>query len=448
MKKYTFHRGGVHPPENKTLSEHQPIQSVRLPDLVSINLNQHLGKPAKCLVKMKQEISVGDRIGEADGFISADIHSSVSGSVKKIERVMTAVGTLAESVLITVDAEKTAADYARFEVDQELEIDSLDPKQILEKIKLAGVVGEGGAAFPTHVKLSPPPDKPIDTIILNGAECEPFLTADHQLMLEKTSEILLGTCIIQKVLNVDTVFIGIENNKPDAIEKFQQRLDTGRYPGITVAGLKTKYPQGGEKQLIKAILNREVPSGKLPFDVGVIVQNVGTVFSVYEAVCLDKPLIDRTVTISGFVNRPGNYKVPMGVSFEHAIVQAAEGFKDDQCVKEVINGGPMMGKSVRQLDVTITKGTSGILAVSNSDFAYRDEGPCIRCGRCIDKCPMGLMPTALAMYAKHEQPEGLGDVMDCIECGTCSYVCPTNRHLVQWIRVGKPVFRNANRSGQ
>ncbi|MBN1357077.1 electron transport complex subunit RsxC [bacterium] len=445
-KLLTFRSGGVHPPGNKHLSEHKPIRRVPLPETVSINLNQHLGKPAQCAVKIKQEISVGERIGEADGFISADIHSPVSGTVRKIQTVMTAVGTMAESVLIEVDSEKTAEDLKKYQSTPDCAPEKLGKKEILEAIKQAGIVGEGGAAFPTHIKLAPPPDKPIDTVILNGAECEPFLTADHQLMLEKTAEILTGARILRHILEIDSIIIGIENNKPDAIRAFEKLIETDSYPGMRIAALKTKYPQGGEKQLIKAILDREVPSGKLPFDVGVIVQNVGTVFAVYEAVYCGKPLIQRVVTISGFVNNPGNYLLPLGVSFEHAIRAGAGGFRDDTRVKEVINGGPMMGKAVRQLDVTVTKGTSGILVLSDQEFSYDGEGPCIRCGRCIDTCPMGLMPTLLAMNARYERIEGLKSVMDCIECGTCSYVCPTHRQLVHWIRAGKVLLRKANRS--
>ena len=446
MKLFTFNRGGIHPPENKNLSEHQKIQNLPLPDQIFINLNQHLGKPAKAIVKLKQEISVGDLVAEADGFTSVNIHSPVSGTVFKIRKMMTVTGSMAETVIIQVNKEKTEEDEQAFAAPVLDDIAQLDSSQLKEKIKNAGVVGEGGATFSTFVKLSPPPDKKIDTIILNGAECEPYLTADHQLMLEKTEEILKGTQILQKILNVNKVYIGIETNKPDAIAAFEKRLASGNYAGVEVAPLKTKYPQGGEKQLIQAILKREVPSGKLPFDVGALVQNVGTVFAIFEAVYFDKPLFERITTVSGFVNSPGNFKIRIGTPIDFIIENGAKGFKDPEKIREVLNGGPMMGKAIRQLDLAATKGTSGLLALSETEFKYVEEGPCIRCGRCIAQCPMGLMPTSLALHATHEEPEYLSNSMDCIECGTCSYVCPTNRQLVHRIRVGKSIFRNANRS--
>ena len=322
----------------------------------------------------------------------------------------------------------------------------MDPKQIVGKILEYGVVGMGGATFPANVKLSPPPDKRIDTILINAAECEPYLTADHQLMLERPEDILKGILIIQRALNVENTWIGIETNKPDAIQKLQKLIDEGSYPGIKVAPLKTKYPQGGEKQLIAAVTGREVPSGKLPFEVGCLVQNAGTAAAMFEAVCLDKPLIERIITVTGFVKSPGNFRIPLGIPFSYVIEKGAGGFIDPDRVMTVINGGPMMGKTVRTLDVSTMKGTSGILVLSDTEYKYQDEGPCIRCGRCVDGCPMGLMPTKLAVSAEYNRIQDLDTVMDCIECGTCSYVCPTQRQLVHWIRLGKTIFRNAPRS--
>lgn len=448
MKLLTFKRGGIHPSENKSLAEHKKIERPALPDTVAVNMSQHLGKPAKAIVKAKDEISVGQMIGEADGFVSCHVHSSVAGVVTKLEKRTTAVGTIDETIIITVDKEKTQQQIIEINQPRRTAIGDLTPSDLLGMIKSAGVVGEGGATFPTHVKLSPPPDKKIDTIIINSAECEPYLTADHQLMLEKPIEILRGIQILQKILNVETVMIGIESNKQDAIRLFIEALQDAQFKGIQVAALKTKYPQGGEKQLIYAILGRQVPSGKLPFDVGALVQNVGTVFAVYEAVYCGKPLIDRVTTITGFVNKPGNYLLPVGLTFDQAIDGAAGGFKDAQKVREVINGGPMMGKAIRQMDVSVMKGTSGILVLSDTQVQYVDEGPCIRCGRCVDVCPMGLMPTNLAQHAQFNSPAELSFSMDCIECGSCSFVCPTHRQLVHWIRVGKTLFRNANRSSK
>lgn len=446
MKVFTFKRGGVHPPGHKTLSEHKPISSIELPDSVGISLNEHLGKPAVPIVKKGQDVVVGECIGNPDGFLSAYIHSSVAGKVSKIETGMTAIGTLAEIVTIDVDKEKTAEGYAAFTNRQPADFKQMEVSDILEKIKQASIVGLGGAAFPTNIKLSPPSDKKIDTLLINGAECEPYLTADHQLMLEEPEKLLTGILIIQKVLNIQNTWIGIETNKLDAIKKLQLLVDSGKYPGINLAPLVTKYPQGGEKQLISAVTGREVPSGKLPFEVGCVVQNTGTAVAIYEAVCLDKPLIERIITITGFVKSPGNYRIPIGVPFRYAIEACAGGFRDDTRVKAVINGGPMMGKTVRSLDVTTMKGTSGILVLSDADYRYQDEGPCIRCGRCVDDCPMGLIPTKLATGAEFKRPADLDSVMDCIECGTCSYVCPTQRQLVHWIRLGKTQFRSIPRS--
>jgi len=445
MKTMTFKIGGIHPDDRKQLSVHREIAPVPLPDEVVVPLNQHLGKPATCLVNPKDEVTAGQLIGEADGFISANVHSPVSGTVKKVERRMSALGTMENMVLITVDRDKTDEDLARFQdvqVEHPLE---LAPEKLLAAIKDAGIVGQGGATFPTHVKLSPPPDRNIDLVVVNAAECEPYLTADHQLMLEAPDAMLLGTRIVMRILGVDQGIIGIEVNKPDAIELLQQRIQETGATGISVVPLKTRYPQGGEKQLIQAVCGREVPSGKLPFDVGVMVQNVGTVVSIQEAVVHGKPLIDRITTITGFVNRPGNYRISMGVPFAHAIQTGADGFPDPKRLAAVINGGPMMGKSIRQLDVPVIKGTSGILVLSDGDVDVRPEGPCIRCGRCVDACAMGLMPTELAVSAQQKNAAGLKDAMDCIECGSCSYVCPTGRELVHWIRIGKAVFRNARR---
>ena len=446
MKTVTFRIGGIHPDDRKALSVHREIAPIPLPEEVAVPLNQHLGKPATCLVKPRDEVYAGQRIGDADGFISANVHSPVSGTVRKIERRMSALGTMEDMVLITVDADKTAVDMARFREMKVSEPLKMAPNDLLDVIQDAGIVGQGGATFPTHVKLSPPPDRNMDLVIVNAAECEPYLTADHQLMLESPDAMLMGTRIVMRVLQVEKAVIGVEVNKSDAISLLKERIRETGSTGISVVPLKTRYPQGGEKQLIQAICGREIPSGKLPFDVGVMVQNVGTMVSIQEAVAHGKPLIDRITTITGYVNRPGNYRIPVGVSFEHAICSGADGFPEPEQVGAVINGGPMMGKSIRQLDVPVVKGTSGILVFSDSQIDAQPEGPCIRCGRCVDACAMGLMPTELAIAAQQKKTELLTDAMDCIECGSCSYVCPTGRQLVHWIRVGKAIFRNARRS--
>jgi len=442
LLKSTFKLGGVHAPENKSFSAHQPITEVELPEQVAINLNQHIGKKARAVVEKKQEISVGDVIGEADGFVSAFIHSPVSGTIKKIDSQMTAVGVSELTIIIDVDKEKTLEDDKKYTTRKEVDFDSLGRDQLLEVIQKAGIVGQGGATFPMHVKLNPPKEKNVDMLILNGAECEPYLTSDHQLMLEKTEEILIGSRIMAKVLGIKDVVIGVEENKPDAINAFLEIIKKPEFTGFKVASLQTKYPQGGEKQLIQAVTGREVPSGGLPFDVGVIVHNVGTAYAAYEALYYDKPFIDRVTTVTGYVNKPGNYRTRIGTRFEHLIENAAGGFKDPEHVRSVINGGPMMGKSVRQLDVSVMKGTGGIVALSDKEFYYEEERACIRCARCIEQCPMGLMPVSLADDTILKRGENLLDSLDCIECGICSYVCPTDRKLVHWIRMGKSVYKD------
>jgi len=444
MRAATFSRGGVHPAERK-LSASRAIQPVTLPAELAVPLNQHLGRPATCLVKAKDAVTAGQRIGEADGLISAHVHSPVTGVVKKVESRLSPLGTTEQTVVIEVDKDRTGHDLAAFDEVRAADPLSLSSAELLEKIRAAGVVGQGGATFPTHVKLSPPPGKAIDLLIVNGAECEPFLTADHRLMLEEPDRLISGIRIVMKILAVERAVIGIEANKPDAIETLSRILETmdGR---IAVQPLKTRYPQGGEKQLIEAVCGRRVPSGKLPFEVGVVVQNVGTLVSIHDAVVHDRPVLDRVTTVTGAVKAPGNFRVPLGTPFAH-LIDAAGGFIQAETVGAVINGGPMMGKSVRNLDVPVVKGTSGVLVLSRDMLSVEPEGPCIRCGRCIDACAMGLMPTALAHAAKWKQVDALRDVMDCMECGSCSYVCPTRRRLVHWIRIGKAVFRNAKRSG-
>lgn len=445
MPRFTFQRGGVHPPEHKEASRHQPITAGPLPAEVVVHLNQHLGRPAKAAVAVKDVVKVGDLLGEADGFISARVHAPVAGTVKKIERRHSASGAYENAILLEVDAAATEEGMAAFREARPVDLDATDRDALLEAVKGAGIVGKGGATFPTHVKLAPPADMPVDTLLLNGAECEPFLTADHQLLLEQPEAVLRGAQVFQKILGVSSVIVGIEANKPDAIALLEARIQALGLAGFRVAVLKTQYPQGGEKQLIQAVLGREVPSGKLPFAVGVVVQNIATAYAAYEAVWHQKPVFERVVTVTGYVKRPGNHRLRVGTSFREAI-EAAGGFVDEDRVRAVIHGGPMMGKAIRDLDVTVMKGTSGIVVLSEDDFHYEKEGPCIRCGRCIAACPMGLMPTELAVGAQFSLADRLGDAPDCMECGCCSYVCPTHRKLVHWIRIGKAIHRHHARS--
>lgn len=445
MPKLTFRRGGVHPPEFKEPSRHKPITAGPLPAEIVVHLNQHLGRPAKPVVALKDGVKVGQLLGEPDGAISASVHAPVSGVIKKLERRWSASGAYENALVIEVDPVATAQDEEFFREGTAAEIGAMDRQVLLDAVKAAGLVGQGGATFPTHVKLTPPSDRPVDTLLLNGAECEPFLTADHQLMLEQPDGVLKGAQVFQRILGVPRVVFGIEANKPDAIALLEARIRALGLEGFEVATLKTHYPQGGEKQLIQAILGREVPSGKLPFSVGVVVQNVGTAFAAWEAVAHRKPLYERVVTVTGFVKRPGNYRFRVGTSFREAL-ETAGGVVDEARVRAIIHGGPMMGKAIRDLDVTIMKGTSGIVVLSDQDFHYEHEGPCIRCGRCVEACPMGLMPTELAVGAQFNLVDRLGDAMDCMECGCCSFVCPTHRKLVHWIRLGKVLHRNHTRS--
>lgn len=424
-------RGGIHPPDKKELSAHRPITPVTLPPKVVIPLSQHLGAPCKPAVVIDQEVKKGQLIGEATGFVSAPVHASVSGRVIAIGEFPNAMGRMVMSVVIENDGRdewsilRDNPDYM-----------SLSPDQIREKIRDAGIVGMGGAAFPTIVKLSPPKEKPVDTVILNGAECEPYLTGDYRLMIEKPREIIEGLVILMKVLAVSRGFVGIEDNKPEALAAMKKAAGDSRT--IEVCTLPARYPQGAEKMLIKSITGREVPPRALPMDIKVVVQNVSTSFAVYEAVRYGKPLIERVITVTGEgIAEPKNLMVPVGTLISDLIGECG-GLKDEEI--KVISGGPMMGFAVSSLDVPVTKGTSGIVALPEGGFFHAEEfGPCIRCGRCIDVCPMGLMPSMLSIYAEKGFYEGAKEynLFDCFECGSCAFVCPSKRPIVQLIRLAK-----------
>lgn len=428
----TFPKGGVHPPENK-LTADKKIEILPLPKQVTIPIAQHIGAPAKILVNKKDKVKVGELIAESGGFISANIHSSVSGTVFKIDNIADASGYKKTAVVINVEGDEW---YEGINKDESLIKDfDIDKNEILKKIQVGGIVGLGGATFPTHVKLLPPKGMKAEILIINGVECEPYLTADHRLILEKGEEILVGTKILMKALEVKKAVIGIENNKTDAI-KYMTKLSKN-YEGISVTALKVRYPQGGEKQLIKAITGREVPSGGLPIAVGAVVHNVGTVFAVYEAVQKNKPLFERVVTVTGkSVSNPKNLSVRIGTPIS-MLIEATGGLPDD--TGKIISGGPMMGKALNSTDVTVTKGTSGILILPKEESKRREIKPCIRCAKCVEVCPMGLEPFLLmnlsekSMYERSEKE----DVLDCIECGSCSYICPSDRPLLDYIRLGK-----------
>jgi electron transport complex protein RnfC len=428
----TFQKGGIHPPDNK-LTAHQPIQQLPVPPLVAILLSQHMGNPAKALVAKGDEVSTGQLIARGEGFLSGNIHASVSGKVAKIDEVQDISGYKRQAIFIDTSGDKWEESV---KVDGTLDKEiRLDGAGIINKINEAGIVGLGGATFPTHVKLTIPRGKKATCLIINGVECEPYLTSDHALMLEKGEEIMVGIQLLMKALNVNRACIGIENNKPDAIQHMQRLASD--YQGITVNALKVKYPQGGEKQLIKAITGREVPSGGLPVDVGVVVFNVATVFAVYEAVQKNKPLIERIVTVTGKnVRQPSNFRVRIGTPI-YALIEAAGGLPEN--TGKVIVGGPMMGKALGDTQVPVSKGTSGILIVPEEESSRLHIAPCIRCARCVSVCPMGLEPYLLMPLSQQNNFDRLEaeHVMDCVECGSCSYICPASRPLLDFIRLGK-----------
>jgi len=429
-KEMTF-KGGVHPPESKSATSDKPIKTLGLPDKVVLPLQQHIGAPLEVAVEPGDKVKVGSIIAKPTGFVSIPLHASISGEVKSVSDQMHPTGVAMPAVLIQSDGEDTWEELeAARRKPHELSDDEL--KQI---IRDAGIVGLGGAAFPTHVKLSPPAGKTIDTFILNGSECEPYLTADHRQMLERKEELIQGVSMLVKILGNSRTIIAIERNKPDVIETLRELC--GKEENFEVVGLKTKYPQGGEKQLIEALTGREVPSGGLPMDVGCLVQNVSTVLAVFDAVTQGLPLVEKVVTLTGSaVKNPGNYKVRVGTLVED-LIKEVEGEVPENLGK-VIMGGPMMGISLPALDVPVLKGTNGLVLLAEP-VPENLHQPCIRCGSCVDACPTRLMPCELALFAENEQWDKCREysVKDCIECGSCSYVCPAGRDLVQLIRYGK-----------
>ena len=428
----TFKIGGVHPEANK-LSAAKAIVGAQLPKTAVIPLAQHIGAPANAVVQKGDKVKVGQLIGEANGFVSANIHSSVSGTVSKVDLAVDVAGFKKPAVYIDVEGDEWLETIDRSDA-LVTEIKD-DAKTIIGKIKDAGIVGMGGATFPAHVKLSIPDGKKADFLIINGVECEPYLTADHRLMLEKSAELIVGIKILMKAINVEKAYIGIEANKPDAISKLTDLCKNEQ--GIEVVPLKLKYPQGGEKQLINAISGREVPSGKLPIDAGAVVQNVGTAFAVYEAVQKNKPLIERIVTVTGkTVREPSNFRARIGTPVAD-LIGAAGG--DLEASGKVISGGPMMGKAMTNLESTVTKGTSGLLLMAADESERAAAGPCIRCAKCVDACPMGLEPYLLMQYSQRQMwaEDEANHIMDCIECGCCIFSCPAKRPILDYVRLGK-----------
>lgn len=431
----TFKKGGIHPPDKKELAKGSPVMQAKVPQKVVVALRQHAGAASKAIVSIGQEVKKGELIGEPAGLVSAAVHSPVSGKVTAIEEFTNQAGKMTASVMIENNGKeewtalKDNPDYM-----------SLPPDALREKIKAAGIVGLGGAAFPASVKLSPPKEKPIDAVILNGAECEPYLTADDRLMIEKSFEVIEGLKVMMRILGVNKGYVGIENNKPEAIEKMKAAAE--KKPDVEICALEVKYPQGAEKMLIKAATGRDVPPRRLPMDAGVVVNNVGTAFAIYEAARYGKPLIERVVTVTGEgINKPANLMARIGTPISE-LVEECGGLKKG--VAKVISGGPMMGTALSSLDAPVTKGTSGILALLEEGLMHIDDfKPCIRCGRCIDACPMGLMPSMLSILSEksHYEETKEYNLFDCFECGSCTFVCPSKRPIVQFIRLAKSLTK-------
>lgn len=429
---HTFPKGGIHPPEYK-LTQDVPIKPLPIQKSVIIPLSQHIGAASTPVVVKGEHVKTGQVIATASGFVSSNIHSSVSGVVSKIDTVIDTSGYRQSAIFIDVQGDEWIDSIDRSAgVISEIELAS---EQIIEKCRESGIVGLGGATFPSHVKLAVPKDKKCAILIINGVECEPYLTSDHRLMLEKGEETLIGIKILMKALRVEKAMVGIESNKPDAIEHLKEL--SKRFEGISIHSLTVKYPQGAEKQLIKTLMNREVPSGKLPIETGAVVHNVATAYAVYEAVQKNKPLIERVVTITGkSLSTPGNYLVRIG-SPVSSLIEAAGGLPDD--TGKIVSGGPMMGKALQNTSIPTTKGMSGIILFSASESTRRKLGPCIRCAKCVAACPMNLEPHLLAnasMKAMFERTEN-EKITDCVECGSCSYTCPAGRPLLDYIRLGK-----------
>ena len=430
MKLPTFKKG-VHPDDHKGFTNKKAIEIMPLPEEVFIPLQQHIGVPGEPLVEKGQEVKTGEVIGKSEKFVSSPVHASVTGTVKAIDTFLHPLGMKVTMINIQRTGEDNWLKGQVFPDWQNTPVEKLR-----DAIWQAGIVGLGGAAFPTHVKLAPPREKKIDTFILNGVECEPYLTADHRAMLEMGEKILDGMAIIMKVLGTDNGFIGIENNKPDAVKAMSDLIAAKNLP-YKVVPLKVKYPQGAEKMLIEAVIKRKVPAGGLPMDVGTVVNNVGTALAVSEAILDGKPLVERVVTVTGEgIKEPKNVMTRIGSPFM-SVIDFCGGL--DENTMEVFMGGPMMGFAQYDLNVPVVKATSGIVCNKESTVARATSYPCIQCGSCVSACPMNLLPTRLASFAekaKWDQADELG-ILNCIECGSCAYVCPSHIPLVQWIRVGK-----------
>ena len=437
---YKTFKGGIHPDDKKQNSNFVEIEELSAPEQMIYPVQQHIGKPANVVVKVGDEVKIGQLIAEADGFVSANIYASVSGKVTAVKPHLHPNGNMVESVIVENDFKE---EYIK-EFNEQKDIEKLSPEDIVNIVKEAGIVGMGGATFPTHVKLSPP--CPIDTVIVNGAECEPYLTSDHRLMLEHPKCILTGIKAVMKAVGAEKAFVGIESNKPDAIDKLREMFSENE--NINVVPVKAKYPQGSEKQLINAVTGRQVPSGKLPSDVGVVVLNIDTIWAIADAVNKGLPLIYRIVTLSGgAVSQPKNYMVRLGTPVQH-IIESAGGFTEEPA--KILLGGPMMGNAVYNTEVPVIKGTGAVIALTEREIKSTEPTVCVRCAKCVDACPMHLQPLMLRAYSIKSDYENLKKfhILDCMECGACAYICPGRQNPVQYIRNAKPKVLEMIKKGE
>ena len=438
MKLKTFSMGGVHPEENKITADKATVVAA-LPKQAIFPLGQHIGAPAKPVVSRGDKVKVGTLIAEAGGFVSAPIHSSVSGTVVKVDTGVDATGYRHPAIYINVEGDEWEESIDRSDKLETLaEHPELTPEEIVSRIKEAGVTGMGGAGFPTFIKLCPPPGAKAECVILNGVECEPYITSDYRLMMEHADEILVGLDLLMKAAKVERGYIGIEDNKPEAIALFEKK--TASDPRVEIVALEKKYPQGGEKQLVDAVTGRQVPAPPaIPVNVGAIVQNVGTAYAVYQAVMKRKPLFERYTTVTGKkLSNPGNFLVRMGTPMRD-LIEACGGMPEGE--NKVLAGGPMMGKSVVSTDVTVCKGTNSITILTDADAHRKPIQPCIRCAKCVSACPMGLEPYLLATLSSFKEWERLEaeQVTSCISCGSCQFTCPSHRPILDNILQGKGV---------
>jgi electron transport complex protein RnfC len=428
-------RHGVHPPELKHLTEHVPIRRMPFPEEIALPLRQHTGAPARLLTRRGERVERGDKVAEADGFVSVPIHSSAAGTVKDVTLWPHPDGSMAETVVISVDRFSPQIPRPRIVPRWE----GLTPQQVVQEVQKGGVVGLGGAAFPTHVKLLPPEDVPVHTLIINGAECEPYLTTDHRTMVEFPTRVQFGIRIMMKALGVDRAVIGIEKNKPDAIARLTETLPHDL--DVSVLPLTVKYPQGAEKMLIRVVAGREVPTGKLPMHVGVVVQNVGSIACIAEIFETGYPLIERVVTVTGSgVRRPSNLIVPVGTKLRD-VLEFCDGLSENAA--QIVFGGPMMGSAQPDLDSPLIKGTTGVVVLTEAEVRTPRRYPCIHCGRCLEACPVFLNPSLLGTLAQAGRYEEMEEasLLDCMLCGGCSYVCPSNIPLSQMFALGKNMLR-------